>query len=153
MAKTHGMFTTPEYKVWAAMVQRCTNPNDKRWAKYGGRGITVCERWRLFANFIADIGERPAGMSLERIDNERGYCPENCRWDTPNAQARNKGLYRSNRTGVAGVVFRADIGKYRAEIGVDGRQVRLGTFESIEQAIAARRAAEATYWHNPHQHA
>lgn len=80
----------PLYKVWAGMLQRCTNAKGKRYCDYGGRGITVCERWRDFKNFLEDMGPRPEGLTLERIDYNLGYCPENCKWDTWSNQARNK---------------------------------------------------------------
>lgn len=82
------------YKTWAGMIQRCTNPNDKRWKDYGGRGIIVCERWLKFKNFLDDMGEAPGGLQIERIKNGLGYFKENCEWATRKQQARNK---RSNR--------------------------------------------------------
>lgn len=87
---THGHAGTSIYMTWGDIVSRCTNPRHKRWADYGGRGITVCERWRDFANFLADMGERPAGMTLDRIDNNRGYEPGNCRWTDLSTQAKNR---------------------------------------------------------------
>lgn len=78
------------YKSWVGMKQRCLNPNEPAFRNYGARGITLCERWMTFANFLADMGERPEGMSLDRIDNEGPYAPDNCRWATDIVQQRNK---------------------------------------------------------------
>ncbi|MFJ3274141.1 hypothetical protein [Streptomyces sp. NPDC086776] len=86
----HGRKGTSIYATWAQMIQRCTNPAHKQWADYGGRGITVCERWRDFANFLTDMGERPAGLTLDRIDNNRGYEPDNCRWTDVSTQNFNR---------------------------------------------------------------
>ncbi len=77
------------YSTWASMIQRCTNENKKEFHRYGARGITVCDRWLTFANFLADMGEKPAGMTLDRIDNDLGYGPLNCRWATMQQQSNN----------------------------------------------------------------
>jgi len=90
---THDMSGTPNYKSWAAMLGRCTNPRDAGYKNYGGRGISVAPEWSSFEQFLADMGERPEGTSLERRDNSEGYCKDNCQWATPKQQARNR---RSN---------------------------------------------------------
>lgn len=71
---------SPTYQAWLQMLGRCNNPSDRLWHNYGARGITVCERWRHFENFIADMGERPEGLTLRRLDPDKGYCVENCQW-------------------------------------------------------------------------
>lgn len=80
--------------AWHGMLARCANPRHKSYASYGGRGIAVCERWQQFSNFFADMGERPVGHSLDRINNEGPYSPDNCRWAPRTVQMRNT---RSNR--------------------------------------------------------
>jgi len=92
---THGMSDTREYTIWASMVDRCTNEKCRSYGDYGGRGIKVCDRWRnSFENFYTDMGDKPTGMSLDRIDNDGDYTPGNCRWATAKEQSRNK---RNNR--------------------------------------------------------
>lgn len=79
------------YRSWSHAIQRCTNPNDKRYCDYGGRGIGICDRWRIFNNFLEDMGEPPTDKhQIDRIDNDKGYFPGNCRWATREQQARNK---------------------------------------------------------------
>lgn len=98
----HGMFNTSEYNAWRNMRQRCSNPNRPGFELYGARGIKVCERWqRSFSNFYEDMGPKPAGTSLERIDNGQGYSPQNCKWATIHEQNTNR---RNNvRVTISGV--------------------------------------------------
>ncbi len=87
----HGMYQTAIYRTWQKMISRCSNPNNPRYAAYGGRGIVVSEEWRTFENFYHDMGEKPSPKhSLDRIDNNSGYCKENCRWATGFEQYRNR---------------------------------------------------------------
>ena len=87
----HGLYNTPEYRVWSAMIQRCTNPNVPKFKNYGARGIRVCERWLSVECFLADMGRRPSDShSLDRIDNDGDYMPGNCRWATDGQQRRNR---------------------------------------------------------------
>ena len=94
--KTHGQAAfdsgkrTSTYRVWMHMRDRCRNTNNKDYRHYGGRGITVCDEWGSFERFYIDVGDKPEDMSIDRIDNEKGYYKENCRWATKIQQANNK---------------------------------------------------------------
>lgn len=88
-----GKKRSKEYAIWSAMVSRCTNEKNRNWFRYGGRDITVSDSWKVFENFYADMGKKPNGKTLDRIDNNKGYSKENCKWNFVHEQNRNK---RSN---------------------------------------------------------
>jgi hypothetical protein len=87
-ARRYGV--TKEYTTWANMLARCYNPKATQYKDWGGRGITVCKHWHVFENFLADMGKKPPGLTLERIDNDGNYEPSNCRWDTRLRQRHNR---------------------------------------------------------------
>lgn len=94
--ETIGGTATPEYSAWKSMFARCLNPKNPRFPAYGGRGITICDRWRAgFSAFLEDMGRKPSSRhSLDRVDNELGYTPENCRWALPHEQMTNRSMTR-----------------------------------------------------------
>jgi hypothetical protein len=119
----HGKSGTGEYNSWKGMFARCDDPLDAGYKNYGGRGIKICERWRVFENFLADMGPRPIGTTLDRHNNNKGYEPANCRWATWDQQANNRRTCRvidahgksltvqqwAKETGIKGVTIRARI--------------------------------------------
>lgn len=143
-SRKHGMCTTKIYHIYTAMIQRCYLPSRPEYRNYGGRGIKVCDRWReRFENFYEDMGERPEGMSLDRIDNDGDYSPENCRWATRIEQNNNR---RDN------VLFSFEgktqsIHRWAVELGVNTARLRrlvLHKNVPFEEAVARFRDESQT---------
>lgn len=142
----HGMCGSPEYQAYQGMIDRCFNPNNSEYRNYGGRGITVCDKWREgFEAFYSDMGDRPSSQhSLDRIDVNGNYEADNCRWANIFVQAQNRTIRRDNKTGVPGVEKRS--GSFRVKITAYGKIHRLGTFKTLSEAKKAREEGESKYW-------
>jgi len=144
---THGLRYTPEYRVWTLMKNRCLNKNANNYKYYGGRGIAVCNRWLKFENFFKDMGKRPnPKFTIERVNNNKGYSLSNCIWATKKTQARNRRLSKKNTSGTQGVNWHKIWNKYQVRIRVKGKDVFLGYFQNIAEAIVARKEGEIKYW-------
>lgn len=141
-SRTHGMSKTREYKIWKSIWKRCSNPESDWYRYYAGRGITVCDRWKEFVLFYSDMGPCPEKFSIERLDYDGNYEPSNCIWAGACAQAQNRRMFKSNVSGVTGVTWAKDRQKWYAYIGRNNEFFRLGYFEKLEDAIAARKEAE-----------
>lgn len=149
---THGLANTPVYACWQQMLQRCFNPKRKAYPDYGGRGITVCDRWNpkaggSFENFYEDMGECPEGLTLDRIDVNGNYCKENCRWASWFVQVNNRRTGKNNTSGCTGVyeIKRKTGTCWRVTIVRNGEYKNIGVFESFEEACAARKKAEVEF--------
>lgn len=133
-----------EYESWTGMWQRCTNQNNKHFKDYGGRGVQVCERWKSFENFIADMGDKPTGShSLDRVNVEGHYEPGNCRWATPAEQARN-----TRRTRLLTLNGKTQcLQDWATELGFGKARVitrRLAAGWSIERALSPQKFNQAS---------
>lgn len=138
----HGMSNSPEFAIWRTMRQRCSNLKNKDYADYGGRGITVCDRWaKSFLSFYKDMGPRPAGKWLERSNNDLGYGPGNCIWATPKQQNNNRRprtLGCDNTTGIIGVSWHSSCRTYRVQL----RKIDIGSRRDFFEACCLRKSAE-----------
>lgn len=131
------------------MIARCSDPKEHGYENYGGRGITVCDRWlgtNGLNNFCADMGFCPKDLTLDRIDPDGNYCPENCRWTPRQTQGFNTRKHRTNTSGRTGVYWFKRVNKWIAAIICNGVQIHLGYFYTFEAAVAAREKAEITYF-------
>jgi len=134
------------YSSWDSMKQRCTNPNNCRWKNYGERGITYTEDWETFEGFYKDMGERPIGLSLERVNVNGNYCKENCVWATPQQQVRNQTRRCTNTSKRTGVRWVKEKRLWLSNITINYKAVFLGYFKSFEDACESRQAAELLYF-------
>ena len=134
----------PRYGCWDSMKQRCYNPKSPMYKNYGGRGIKVCDRWlHSYQSYIEDIGLPPTPKhSLDRIDNDGDYTPENVRWATQTEQNYNQRIRRDNKLGVRGVLYDKYRKSYRVHIWVNGKQGFVGRYKTLEEAKKARLQAE-----------
>lgn len=140
-ASTHGMSNTEFYSMWQGMISRTTNHNRKDFKHYGGRGISVCKEWKDdINNFIAwaNSNKYSKGLSIDRIDNDKGYGPDNCRFVNQFVQTRNTSVIQSNNTsGYRGVSFHKKTNKWSSKIRVNKKDIHLGYFNKpLEAGIA-----------------
>lgn len=142
----HGRSEEPEYQCWRDMRSRCEKPNHHDYHNYGGRGITVCNEWGSYTRFIADMGRRPEGLTLDRINNDGNYEPDNCRWTDYTVQNMNKRPSSRSKTGVSGVHWCKQKQKYQARLFTSYKTKHLGFFNTVEEAAQARQQAEAQYF-------
>ena len=144
----HGMSNSVEYRCYAGMKARCNNKQDIRYKNYGGRGIAVCDRWvSSFDRFFEDMGYRPTPQhSIDRIDNNKGYYPDNCRWATRSQQGTNRRVPKNNTSGVKGVGRTKLDPKWYARISINGKNTHLGYFTDKAKAIEVRKQAELEHY-------
>jgi len=136
-----GQTKHPLYKTWQSLKLRCYNVQDSHYKWYGSKGIKVCERWTGkygFYNFIEDMGERPKGYSLDRIDCGGDYEPSNCRWASVHTQNANRMSYNNEVPGVT----KKETGRWRARLMVSGKNLLDKSFATYEEAVKARQQAE-----------
>ena len=126
----HGLTSHKFYHTWNGMVQRCTNHKNKRYKDYGARGITVCEEWldiRNFTEWCNSTYPKLEGYTLDRINNDKGYSPENCTWSDKTAQVLNRRIMKNNKSGYVGIYWNKDSKKWDAKIGVNSKLVNMPT--------------------------
>lgn len=145
MRRTKAADNKIEYSIWLGMKKRCLNKNHKFYLDYGGRGIKICLKWKNnFEAFLDDMGKRPSkGLVLDRIDNNKGYSPKNCRWATLSQSALNTRIRKDNKTGFKGIYFRKDNQKYRVFLYRNNTRKDLGHFSLLKDAVRKYKHAVA----------
>ena len=141
VGEKHGLTTNKFYHIWKGILRRCNNPKNKDYKNYGARGITVCEEWLDVTNFVAWCEEtypNIKGYSLDRIDNDKGYSPENCRWADKVTQNTNQRKSSANTSGFVGVYWDISKNKWTAKVGSNNKLINIGYFSSKEEAVLAR---------------
>lgn len=146
--RSHDESKTRLYSIWEHMKRRCYNPKAAHYAEYGGRGIAVCDEWQSFepfrdwslANGYSDE------LTIERNEVNGNYCPDNCCWATWTEQQRNKRVRSDNTSGVTGVSYRKDTGKWTVSITMPDGTISLGCYKDFDEAVRVRKQAEIKYW-------
>lgn len=136
----HGLHGSPTYNTWHGMQQRCYNPNNHAYAFYGALGIGVCDEWADYPAFYqwAISNGYEEGLTLDRIEGTKNYCPDNCRWATKTTQARNQKMRNTNSSGFTGVSYVERLQKYQAYLTVNYKKISLGYFTDPAEAYKAR---------------
>ena len=136
---THGLSYNRFYGRWRSIHSRCNNPKNKAYKDYGGRGITVCDEWLSATSFVTWCeGTYIEGMTLDRIDNDKGYSPENCRWTTKTIQSINQRVGKNNKSGYVGVSWNNKNNNWMAKIKSGDFFIYIGSFHTKEEAVQAR---------------
>jgi len=139
----------PLHNTYMNMLERCNNPKNTNFNNYGAKGVRVCSRWDGeygFTFFLEDMGNKPDGYTLDRIDVTGDYTPENCRWASRTVQAINTRIRKDNKTGHVGVWYHEKSSRYHSYIKTNGKRKRLGCFKNLQDAIDARKNAEDEYY-------
>ena len=136
---THGLTNHRFYNTWYSMMKRCYNDKATNYNYYGERGITVCEEWHDVTNFINWAEETYVEeRTLDRIDNDKGYSPENCRWVNKTTQVINRRKQKNNTSGYVGVMWKPNKNKWVASVKSKGKNTHIGSFKTKEEAVKAR---------------